>query len=264
MNRIRETFRECKTQGRLAFMPFMVAGDPDYATSLEIANVLLPYADFLEIGFPYSDPLADGPTIQAGDQRALSSGMTTDKVFGLITEIRKRTDVPITLLVYANLVYQRGIEKFYHDAKNAGVDAVLMPDLPYEEARPYLEAAKSEGITPIFLVTQTTTPARLHLINKIAQGYFYLVSVLGITGQRKTLANQTITWIKKMQKATKLPLAVGFGISEPEHVAALKRIDVDGVIVGSAIVNIIGKNLESTRHLKKELSRYLKLLTEVL
>lgn len=256
MNRIQEQFQKLRGTGKIAFMPFIVAGDPDFETSVEITRVLAKSADFLEIGFPYSDPLADGPTIQASDERALKAGINTRRAFEFIKEVRKFTKLPITLLVYANLVYQWGVEKFYEDAKIAGIDGVLIPDVPIEEAKPYLKAAQRQNISPIFLVAQTTTNERLKNIILYAQGYLYLVSVLGVTGERKQFKKDTLNFIERVRAETKLPLAVGFGISTSQQVHLVKEAGADGFIIGSALISIIEKNLKEKGRLLKELSRY--------
>lgn len=261
MNRITKKFQELRKEGKTAFMPFIVAGDPDFETSLKVAKTLINYADFLEIGFPYSDPLADGPTIQAANQRALRAGMNTGKVFKLVKKIRSFTEIPITVLIYANLIYQRRIEQFYRQAKQAGIDGVLVPDLPIEEAEPYVAAAKKAGISPIFLVTQTTTIERLKKILKHAQGYLYLVSVLGVTGTRERLRPETLSFIKRTKACTNMPAAVGFGISDPNHVRSLTRAGADGFIVGSALIKIIEKNGRNHQELFRQLERYIKDLT---
>jgi tryptophan synthase alpha chain len=242
MSKIAEKFEELKKANQTAFMPFIVAGDPDFKKSLAFAKALAKNADFLEIGFPYSDPLADGPTIQAADTRALKCVMTVTKVFKLIREIRKGSDIPISVLVYANLVFKRGIEKFYRDAKTAGVNGVLIPDVPVEEAEPYVNAANKYGIDPIFLVTQTTTDARLKKILKHAKGHLYLVSVLGVTGKRAKFAGNTATFIQRIARKSPLPLAIGFGISKPEQGKTFAAAGVGGIIVGSALVDIFEKH----------------------
>ena len=228
-------------------MPFLVAGDPDFKTSLAVAKRVVEHADLLEIGFPYSDPLADGPVIQAADGRALASGMNTDKVFELISEIRKFSQIPVTVLVYANLVYQQGIDNFYRKAKAAGIDGVLVPDVPVEESEPFVAAAKKHGTDPIFLVAQTTTPERLKKILKHAQGFLYLVSVLGVTGKRKEFSPDSTSFIKNIRKQTTLPLAVGFGIHTREQAEVFAAAGADGIIVGSAIVDLIGKHGNSPK-----------------
>ena len=237
---ISQTFAALKER-KIAFMPFLVAGDPDMKQSLEYIKHVAEHADFLELGFPYSDPLADGPTIQAADGRALASGMTTEKVFELIRNIREVSSVPITVLVYANLVYQQTIDGFYRKAKEAGIDGVLVPDLPVEESAPFVKAAKKYGIDPIFLVAQTTTNERLRHILKHAKGFLYLVSVLGVTGKRKEFSDDTTAFIKRIRTQTKLPLAVGFGIHSREQAESFAKAGADGVIVGSALIELLAQ-----------------------
>lgn len=223
-------------------MPFVVAGDPNFKKSLEVIKQLAKTSDLLELGFPYSDPLADGPTIQAANSRAIKSGINTHKVFELVKQIRKFSQIPITVLVYANLVYQQGINNFYKKAKTAGIDGVLIPDVPVEESEIFVKAAVANNILPIFLVSQTTTTQRLKKILKVAQGFLYLVSVLGVTGKRKVLSKHILNLIKKVKSQTKLPVAIGFGISAPEQITQLKKAGADGVIVGSALIDILAKS----------------------
>ncbi|HXP52667.1 MAG TPA: tryptophan synthase subunit alpha [Bacteroidia bacterium] len=251
-------FQKAKSKGKPAFMPFLVAGDPNYETSLNLFRAIAPYADMLEIGFPYSDPLADGPTIQAADERALHSGINTDKVFSLIHEIRSFYQGPISVLVYANLVYQYGIDNFYKQAARVGIDGVLVPDVPYEESEPFVFAAKKHKVSPVFMVTQTTTGERLRKILKHAEGYLYLVSVLGVTGSRNSLGNDTFDFIKRIKKNTTLPLALGFGISTKEHINNAAKAGIDGVIVGSAIIKILEANLASPKQAAKKIEDFIK------
>ncbi len=261
MTRIENRFRELKAQHKIAFMPFLVAGDPDFQTSMLIAKRIVPFADLLEIGFPYSDPLADGPTIQTADDRALRAGMHTDRVFAFIKKLREFTEAPITVLVYANLVYQRGIDRFYQDAKRSGIDGVLIPDVPIEESVPFVRASEAADIDPIFLVASTTTPARLKKILVHAKGYLYVVSVLGVTGTRDSLSSGMPRLLQRIKHQTSLPLAVGFGISKKEHITVLKKSGADGAIVGSALVKIIEGNLRNKKRMLRQLSALAKGLT---
>ena len=242
MNRIETAFTHIKKEGKLAMMPFLVAGFPNFSQSLKILKVLSQHSDLLEIGFPYSDPLADGPVIQKADQVALKAGSTTSKVFELIKNLRLTTEIPITVLVYANLVYQRGIEKFYRDARNAGIDGVLIPDVPFEEISIFLKAANKYNIDNIYLIATTTTPRRLNKITKVAQGYLYLTSVVGITGTQKDIPRKTLQYIKQIKRQTRLPIAVGFGISNLSQVKKLKINGADGVIIGSSLIKLIQKS----------------------
>lgn len=262
MTRLEQKFKETRAKGRIAFMPFLVAGDPDLETSVSIARAIVPSADLLEIGFPYSDPLADGPTIQTADIRALQAGMDTDHVFAYIKKVREFTDIPISVLVYANIVYQKGVERFYKEAKAAGIDGVLMPDVPVEEIEPFAQAAEKAGIDMIFLVAHTTTPARLKKILRYAKGYLYVVSVLGVTGARASLSSDMPKLLKRIQRQTDLPLAVGFGISKREHVTLLEKQGADGAIVGSALVKTITDNLPNKKRLLQNISTQAKELAE--
>jgi len=249
-------FDKAKSEDRPAFMPFLVAGDPDYNTSLALFKSIAPKADMLEIGFPYSDPLADGPTIQAADERALKSKINTDKVFSLIKETRKFYKNPISVLVYANLVYQYDIDKFYKQASLCGIDGVLIPDVPLEESQMFVSAAKKYNVSPVFMVTQTTNNERLKKILEVAEGYLYLVSVLGVTGTGNSLGKETYDFIKRIKKNSKLPLALGFGISTREHVANAAEAGIDGVIVGSAIIKILEANLQSPSQAKNKMETF--------
>ena len=257
MSTFQHTFDKARKEGRPAFMPFLVAGDPDFETSLSVFKAIAPHADMLEIGFPYSDPLADGPTIQAADERALHSGIDTDKVFSLISKIRTFYKGPISVLVYANLVYQYGIDKFYKHAAKSGIDGVLVPDVPYEESEQFVKAAKKHKVAPVFMVTQTTNEARLKKILQYAEGYLYLVSVLGVTGSRTSMGNDTYDFIRRIRKHTKLPLALGFGISKKEHITNAAKAGIDGVIVGSAIIKLLEANLTNPKQAAKKIEGYI-------
>ncbi len=255
MTRIEKKFKETRAAGRIAFMPFLVAGDPDFQTSISLVEKIMPSADLLEIGFPYSDPVADGPTIQVADGRALRTHMDTDRVFQFIKQLREFTDIPITVLVYANIVYQRGIDRFYKEAKMAGVDGVLVPDVPVEESEPFVHASRIAEIDPIFLVAHTTTPERLKEILTYAKGYLYVVSVLGVTGTRDSLSPQLPRFIQRIKRQTDIPLAIGFGISGRKHIVSLRKSGADGVIVGSALVKIIEHNLHNKKRLLQKISK---------
>lgn len=223
---------------RPLFIPFAVLGDPDPKRSLKIVETLIENgADALELGLPFSDPTADGPVIQAADVRALKAGTTVDDCFKIIKSIRTSSDVPIGLLVYFNLIFKRGIDRFYKNCKSAGVTSVLVADLPLEHFNEVAGAAKKNGIAPVFMVSERTTDDRLKKIIKIADGYLYLVSYVGITGATNSILQSSVkTLINRCRKHTKLPLFVGFGISTPAHVQAVIHAGADGVIVGSRIV----------------------------
>ena len=254
-----KTFSKLRRRKEKALVPFVVIGDPDYATSLKIVKTIVGAgADVLELGFPFSDPIADGPTIQGADVRSLNKNIDTDKCFKFIKEVRKFTDIPIGLLVYYNLIYQRGIKKFYYDCKLAGVTSVLVADVPVEEAKDIIELARKYKIDTVFIVGPLTDVKRLKLISKKCRGFVYIVSRLGVTGARGDLQDNTLKLIRRVRKNTKLPLCVGFGISKPEHVKAVCKAGAHGVIVGSAIVKIIEKNLKNKKKMLNKIEAYVK------
>ena len=241
-----DMFHELKNKEEGAFIPFTVAGDPDFDSSIEIVKKYVDNgADALEIGFPFSDPVADGPSVQAADIRALNSGMTTEKCFEFIRRIRKFTEIPIGLLVYYNLIYKMGIEEFYRNAGISGVNGILAADLPPEEAEEAVAAAHKYNIDHIFMVAQTTSNERLNEIVKLCSGFLYIVAVMGVTGARSDIKKSTVDLIKRVRNHTDLPLAVGFGISKPEHVKDVIKSGSDGAIVASAIFDFITKNQDN-------------------
>ncbi|HDR73489.1 MAG TPA: tryptophan synthase subunit alpha, partial [Methanoculleus sp.] len=200
MNRIDRWFLE---HAAPAFIGFTVAGDPDPETSVRVANTLVDGGvDILELGMPFSDPVADGPVIQRADQRALAASTTPDAVFGIARAIRSSSEVPLVLLTYFNLVLNRGIERFYQDARDAGIDGVLIVDMPVEESDGVRAAARASGIAPIFLVAPTTSAARQDAIIARASGFLYLVSVLGVTGVRDRVAEETVSLIRRVRSRT--------------------------------------------------------------
>ena len=258
-----KTFSKLRRKKEKALVPFVVIGDPDYNTSLKIVKTIIDSgADILELGFPFSDPIADGPTIQSADVRALKKGINTDKCFKFIKKIREFTDIPIGLLVYYNLIYQRETKKFFYDCKLAGVNSVLAADVPVEEAEDIVSSARKYKIDTVFIVSPLTDNKRLKLILKKCRGFVYIVSRLGVTGARQDLKESTLKLIKRVKKQTKLPLCVGFGISKLEHIKAVCRAGADGAIVGSAIVKIIEKNLKNKKQMLKKIENYVSSLKE--
>lgn len=254
MGRIEDIFADRKTP---AFIGFAVAGDPDLETSVRIARALIAGGtDILELGVPFSDPVADGPTIQKADDRALAAGTTPDTIFSIVRELRKESNVPIVFLTYYNTVRRRGIEKFYQDAQESGVDGILIADMPVEESGEITTIAARHGIAPIFLIAQTTTDERIKKIAAQAKGYLYLVAVLGVTGVRDRVSGEAIELLHRVRRHTNLPLALGFGISKPEHAKACATEGADGIIVGSAIVNIVEKHLGDIPAMERELQEY--------
>lgn len=250
-----EMFKRVKGKDEGAFIPFIVAGDPDFETSLEIVKTYVENgADALEIGFAFSDPVADGPTVQEADIRALKSGTTTAKGFEFIRKIRKFTSIPIGLLVYYNLIYQMGIDAFYLNAHKSGVNAILAADLPPEEAQDAVNAAEKYGVQQIFMVAQTTSNERLEKISKMCSGFLYVVAVMGVTGARKELGISTVELVERVKSHSTLPIVVGFGISKPEHVENVINSGADGAIVASALLDIITENLKDKKMMLDKIS----------
>lgn len=246
-HRIEEAFRRARGEGRAALIPFLTAGDPDEATTLDLVLELARRgADIVELGVPFSDPLADGATIQRASQRALAGGFSLARGLALAARIRRASGVPLVFMSYANPVLSFGPARFAAAAAAAGVDGLVVPDLPPEEADDLRAACDRHGVRTIFLVAPTTPPARIPLICGASRGYIYYVSLRGVTGARAALPGDLAAGIARVRAVTGLPVAVGFGIATPEQVAAVAR-EADGVIVGSAIVGMIEANLEAAR-----------------
>lgn len=241
-NRIQKTFERLKAKGEKALITFITAGDPSIKISKDIIFELEKSgADIIELGIPFSDPMADGPTIQAASERALKKGATLSGVLELVRDIRKKSRIPIILFGYYNPIFVYGIERFAEDAKRAGADGILVVDLPPEEAHELKKAADSCSLDLIFLLTPTSDDNRMQLAAEKASGFIYYVSVAGITGARRELSGTIQKYISKIKQFTPLPVGVGFGISTPEQAREASKW-ADGVIVGSAIVNVIEKN----------------------
>ena len=250
-------FERTKVKKEGAFIPFVVAGDPDFETSLKIVKVFVENgADALEIGFPFSDPVADGPTVQLADIRALKAGMTTERGFKFIRRIREFTDIPIGVLTYYNLIYKMGLDKFYEMAKDNGANAILAADLPPEESGDAVKAARKNNVQQIFMVAQTTSKERLQEITKLCSGFLYVVAVMGITGARSEIKTTTVELIKRIKRHSDIPISVGFGISKPEHVKEVISAGADGAIVASAILNIITENLENKEEMLQKVGKF--------
>jgi tryptophan synthase alpha chain len=236
--RIKDKFDSLKGEG--AFIPYICAGDPDFETSLETAGEIIKAgADVLELGLPFSDPIADGPTIQKASQRALEAGMNTDRYFEYTSKVHSVRDIPLVCMTYYNLVLQYGLERFTGKCVESGITGLIIPDLPVEEAGPLHSECRKKDIDLIYLVAETTTDERLDKILEKASGFIYIVSLLGTTGTREKLSETIKPLIKKLRKKTGLPLAVGFGISKPEHVHEVIAAGADAAIVGSAIIQRI-------------------------
>jgi tryptophan synthase alpha chain len=256
-----KTYKEVFAEKKGALVPFVVIGDPDYSTSLEIAKRIADSgADILELGVPFSDPIADGPTIQEADIRALKSGMNTGKVFEFISELSKYTSIPIGILCYYNLIYQYGLDKFYSIAAKSGINSVLIADAPLEELSDSLKEVAKNKLDSVLMISPLTPDERIRQIASKVTGFIYAVSRLGVTGAKSDLHSSTLQLVKRIKKVTDKPVCVGFGISKPEHVQAVLEAGADGAIVGSAIVKIISKNLNDKKKMVEEVGEFVKSL----
>ncbi|HEY3755341.1 MAG TPA: tryptophan synthase subunit alpha [Opitutaceae bacterium] len=255
MSRIADAFARARSANRAAFIAYLCAGDPDFETSLAACRAVIDAGtDILELGMPFSDPLADGIANQLAAQRALESGMTTAKVFELVSRLRETSAVPIVLYVYYNLVFANGIEKFVRAARAAGVDGLLTLDLPPEEARDLNDAAKAAGLEIVSLVAPTTPESRLPVIASAASGFIYYVSREGVTGVRDQVAAGIREAVNRIRKHTDLPVAVGFGIARREHVTEVAAA-ADGVVVGSALVSVVQQHAHDRPKIAPELRK---------
>ncbi len=259
MKTYKQVFSELSEQKRAALIPFFVIGDPDFDTSFEIVKTAIDAgADILELGVAFSDPIADGPTIQKADIRARNAGINVKKAFEFIKKVKAYKDIPIGLLMYYNLIYQYGAEKFFADFHEAGTNSVLVADLSIDDADEIVGPATSAGLDTVFMVTPNTETERMKLIASKTTGFIYTVSVLGVTGSREKLSEQVEGLVAKLKKLTSVPVCVGFGISKPEHAAAVAATGADGVIIGSKIVKIIEENLGNKEKNLAEISTFIK------
>jgi len=260
-SRIEAKFEELKQRNEGALIGYLTLGDPDIATSEKLIKCLVESVDILELGIPFTDPIADGPTIQAAIDRALKAGMNTDIAFETVRKLRRKgIKTPFVFMTYYNIVLQYGEERFIRKCREVGVEGILISDLPVEEAKSVLKYCERYDVDFIFLIAPTTTEERLKKILPSASGFIYLVSLLGTTGAREKLQEAAIEktkWAFRYAQEKKLPLAVGFGISKKEHVQEIIKAGAQGVVVGSAFVNLIaqkgGGACEELRKLAREL-----------
>ncbi len=253
MSRIYKAFENKK-----AFIAFLTAGDPNYEDSLKnFKAVIEAGASLIEVGIPFSDPIAEGPVIQEADLRALENGMTTDKAFQLVKDIRKEYDIPIVFMTYANPVYHYGTDRFFKNASEAGADGIIVPDCPYEERHEFDETAAKYGMDYISMIAPTSED-RIKTIAAQAKGFLYVVSSLGVTGVRSEIKTDLASIVGLIKEATDTPAAIGFGISTPEQAEKMSKV-ADGVIVGSAMVRIVAENGADA---PEKLAEYVKKMTE--
>jgi tryptophan synthase alpha chain len=259
MTRIGKLFENLKRDGRKGLIAYLTAGDPSPAHTPELVEALVRGgADLVELGVPFSDPIADGPVIQRAGERALKAGTTLHKVLEIACEIRQRSEVPLLLFTYLNPVVRYGLDRLAKDAAACGIDGCLLTDASVEEAHEYVGAMHQHGLDTIFLAAPTSTERRMKLVAQYSTGFVYLVSRTGVTGEQASLSAAVAPLVRAMRAITDLPLAVGFGVSRPEHVAELGT-QVDAVVVGSALVRVIEQHLDSP-DLARELEAFVRQL----
>ncbi len=242
LTRIQQVFERRKSENKAVLVAYLTAGDPaPEATPGLVAALERGGADLIELGVPFSDPIADGPVIQRGADRALKAGTTVAKVLGIARKIRETSEIPLLLFTYLNPVMRYGLANLARDAKAAGIDGCLLTDLSVEEAEVYVNAMRAAGLDTVFLAAPTSTPARLKLVARYSSGFIYLVSRTGVTGERADLSDSVQPLLHAMRAVSSLPLAVGFGINTPDQAAAVAKL-AGGVVVGSAIVRLIEQN----------------------
>jgi len=251
MTRIETVFNDLRQRNEPGLIPFLTAGDPDIETTANLVRTIASAgADLIELGFPFSDPMADGPTIQAASERALAAGATLEKVLQMVGDIRQDCQIPLVLMGYYNPVFRYGVERFAADAAAAGVDGLLLVDLPPEEAAEMTACLKQVGIAMITLLAPTTPKERMRKLAADAEGYLYYVSMTGVTGTQKVNPDDIRDAVEELKGMSDVPVGVGFGITTPEDAAAVGRF-ADGVVVGSALVKIIEQYGSSSELLPK-------------
>jgi tryptophan synthase alpha chain len=238
MGKIGLTFQRLKNRGRVALIPFIIAGDPTLdVTEALVLKMAECGADIIEIGVPFSDPLADGPTIQAASQRALMKGINIRDIFGMMKRLKGLAQ-PLIIMTYFNPIFRYGLKAFAAECKENGIDGAIVPDLPPEEAGPWIKEARATEVDTIFLIAPTSPPERIKRISRWSRGFIYYVSVTGVTGARGKLSEELESAVRQIKELSRKPVSVGFGISTPQQVKEVRRF-ADGVIVGSAVVKII-------------------------
>ena len=256
MSNIQKAFQHGK-----AFIAFVTCGDPDLETSARLVREMAAAgADIIELGIPFSDPTAEGPVIQAANARALNGGVTTDQIFALVREVRKDVSVPLAIMTYANVVFSYGIERFLANAANVGLDGLILPDVPFEEKLEFAPACRRAGIDFISLIAPTSRE-RIQMIAAEAEGFVYCVSSLGVTGERSSITTDLDAMVRLVREANPtVPCAVGFGISTPEQARQIAQL-ADGVIVGSAIVRMVG---DGGRDCVADIGRYVRRMKQAI
>ncbi len=255
MSRIKNTFSRLKKKNEVALIPYIMAGDPDIGTTHTlILEMEQAGCDIIELGAPFSDPLADGPTIQKAAIRSLRNHTNIDDVLGLVATVRKTSKIPLIVMTYYNLIFHYGEERFVNDATAAGLDGIILPDLPPEEAGTLIPLAKKAGLDLIFLLAPTSTEERIKLVCRVGQGFIYYVSLTGVTGARTGIQGSIEGSLMRIKAVSNKPIAVGFGISSPDQASQIARWGADGVIVGSALIKVIEENINSPELVSRAVS----------
>lgn len=264
MNRIDRKFADLKAEGKKAFIPFITAGDPSLEITISLVSKLESAgADIIELGVPFSDPVADGRSIQKSSLRALGNGTSLRDVMKTVAKIRTQTQIPIAFLTYYNLIFKYGVKQFVQDAIQSGVDGTVIADLPPEEASDLISAAREHDFATIFLVAPTSTPERVKLVSEACTGFIYCVSLTGVTGARDQISDMLTPTLKRIREHTDKPVAVGFGVSNPEQAREVASM-ADGVIVGSAIVNVIEAYADDPDELLSSVEKFAASLVEAI
>lgn len=262
MNRLEICFSRLKQRSEKALVTFITAGDPNISTTEELIPLIATAgADIIELGMPFSDPMADGPTIQLSSERALNSGTTLSAILATVTTVRKTCDIPIVLMGYLNPIHAYGYERFTKDAVAAGVDAVLIVDMPPEESELFLPLANSSGLKVIFLLTPTSDNKRIATVASLGSGFIYYVTVTGVTGARQEVSHNLAAELSRITSQISLPIVAGFGVSTPEQAAEVAAL-ADGVVVGSAIVKLF--QAYSGDELKQKLVQFIGALKQAM
>lgn len=262
INRIENKFELLKVKSEKALIAYISAGDPDLETTEKLIYAMENSGvDIIELGIPYSDPLADGPVIQQASLRALSAGTSLEKIFDLVKRVRVNSQVPLIFMTYYNPILQYGLEGFVAKAKEVGVDGFIIPDLPVEESFPLQNQCNNNNIVLIPLVAPTTPEARIPQVVKNGRGFIYCVSIAGVTGARESVGSDVPGFMNRVKKATNVPTAIGFGISNPEQAKYMANFS-DGVIVGSALIKIIADNLDNKEKIVDKVSQFVSSLKQ--
>jgi len=264
-DRIEAKFRELQSHGEGALIAYLTGGDPDRKSFLNNSIALIEGgADIVEVGIPYSDPIADGPVIQASSMRALSEGATPTGILDMIGELSSQFPLPFVVLSYYNPILAMGLDRFLKKSRESGVDGIVVPDLPVEESDEFRNLALKHKVDNIYLAAPNTSPPRLRTVLDKSKGFLYLVSLYGVTGLRESLSPQALEAVKIVKSLArgKIPISAGFGISQPEHISAVIRSGADGAIVGTALVRIVGNHLDDPGEAEIQLKKTVQSLKE--